>query len=194
MWSKLRRSLKKIIPAAAGIVLTAAAVVFAHTGDLPESFDRLTARADKIQFLDRSGIPLNTSYLNYWNVHDTLRLYETPPLLVKMFVAAEDRNFYSHSGVDWRARAAALFQNIKAGKIVRGASSLSEQVVRMIIPPGTPVFKKRHFGILLKPSAVCGQSARGKTGGFVLFFKNARSSELARNGGSGRFGARAQLV
>lgn len=134
MWSKLRRSLKKIIPAAAGIVLTAAAVVFAHTGDLPESFDRLTARADKIQFLDRSGIPLNTSYLNYWNVHDTLRLYETPPLLVKMFVAAEDRNFYSHSGVDWRARAAALFQNIKAGKIVRGASSLSEQVVRMIIP------------------------------------------------------------
>ncbi len=147
MWSKLRRSLKKIIPAAAGIVLTAAAVVFAHTGDLPESFDRLTARADKIQFLDRSGIPLNTSYLNYWNVHDTLRLYETPPLLVKMFVAAEDRNFYSHSGVDWRARAAALFQNIKAGKIVRGASSLSEQVVRMIIPRPRTFFSKIVEGI-----------------------------------------------
>lgn len=147
MWSKLRRSLKKIIPAAAGIVLTAAAVVFAHTGDLPESFDRLTARADKIQFLDRSGIPLNTSYLNYWNVHDTLRLYEMPPLLVKMFVAAEDRNFYSHSGVDWRARAAALFQNIKAGKIVRGASSLSEQVVRMIIPRPRTFFSKIVEGI-----------------------------------------------
>lgn len=147
MWSKLRRSLKKIIPAAAGIVLTAAAVIFAHTGDLPESFDRLTARADKIQFLDRSGIPLNTSYLNYWNVHDTLRLYEMPPLLVKMFVAAEDRNFYSHSGVDWRARAAALFQNIKAGKIVRGASSLSEQVVRMIIPRPRTFFSKIVEGI-----------------------------------------------
>lgn len=147
MWSKLRRNLKKIIPAAAGIVLAAAAVVFAHTGDLPESFDRLTARADKIQFLDRSGIPLNASYLNYWNVHDTLRLYETPPLLVKMFVAAEDRNFYSHSGVDWRARAAALFQNIKAGKIVRGASSLSEQVVRMIIPRPRTFFSKIVEGI-----------------------------------------------
>lgn len=147
MWSKLRRNLKKIIPAAAGIVLAAVAVVFAHTGDLPESFDRLTARADKIQFLDRSGIPLNASYLNYWNVHDTLRLYETPPLLVKMFVAAEDRNFYSHSGVDWRARAAALFQNIKAGKIVRGASSLSEQVVRMIIPRPRTFFSKIVEGI-----------------------------------------------
>ncbi len=147
MWSKLRRNLKKIVLAAAGVMLAAVAVVFAFAGELPESFDRLTARADKIQFLDRSGIPLNTSYLNYWNVHDTLRLYDMPPLLVKMFVAAEDKNFYSHSGVDWSARAAALFQNIKAGKIVRGASSLSEQVVRMIIPRPRTVFSKIIEGI-----------------------------------------------
>ena len=147
MWSKLRRNLKKIVLAAAGVMLAAVAVVFAFAGELPESFDRLTARADKIQFLDRSGIPLNTSYLNYWNVHDTLRLYDMPPLLVKMFIAAEDRNFYFHAGVDWTARAAALFQNIKAGKIVRGASSLSEQVVRMIIPRPRTVFSKIIEGI-----------------------------------------------
>lgn len=147
MWSKLRLNLKKIVLAAAGVMLAAVAVVFAFAGELPESFDRLTARADKIQFLDRSGIPLNTSYLNYWNVHDTLRLYDMPPLLVKMFVAAEDRNFYSHAGVDWTARAAALFQNIKAGKIVRGASSLSEQAVRMIIPRPRTVFSKIIEGI-----------------------------------------------
>lgn len=147
MWLKLRRSLKKIVLTAAGVVLAAAAVVYTFAGELPESFDRLTARADKVQFLDRSGVPLNTSYLNYWNVHDTLRLYEMPPLLIQMFLAAEDRNFYSHAGVDWTARAAALFQNIKAGKIVRGASSLSEQVVRMIIPRPRTVFSKIIEGI-----------------------------------------------
>lgn len=147
MWLKLRRSLKKIVLTAAGVVLAAAAVVYTFAGELPESFDRLTVRADKVQFLDRSGIPLNTSYLNYWNVHDTLRLYEMPPLLIQMFLAAEDRNFYSHAGVDWTARAAALFQNIKAGKIVRGASSLSEQVVRMIIPRPRTVFSKIIEGI-----------------------------------------------
>lgn len=147
MWLKLRRSLKKIVLTAAGVVLAAAAVVYTFAGELPESFDRLTARADKVQFLDRSGVPLNTSYLNYWNAHDTLRLYEMPPLLIQMFLAAEDRNFYSHAGVDWTARAAALFQNIKAGKIVRGASSLSEQVVRMIIPRRRTVFSKIIEGI-----------------------------------------------
>ncbi|MGN1079038.1 MAG: transglycosylase domain-containing protein [Alphaproteobacteria bacterium] len=147
MWLKLRRNLKKIVLTAAGVVLAAAAVVYTFVGELPESFDRLTARADKVQFLDRSGVPLNTSYLNYWNAHDTLRLYEMPPLLIQMFLAAEDRNFYSHAGVDWTARAAALFQNIKAGKIVRGASSLSEQVVRMIIPRPRTVFSKIIEGI-----------------------------------------------
>lgn len=148
MWLKLRLDLKKIVPVAAvGGVLSAVAAVCLSVGELPESFDRLTARADKVQFLDRSGVPLNASYRNYWNVHDTLRLYDMPPLLVKMFVAAEDGGFYSHSGVDWRARAAALFQNVKAGKIVRGASSLSEQTVRMIVPRPRTFFSKIVEGI-----------------------------------------------
>ena len=111
-------------------------------GDLPHSLNDLTARTDKLQFLDRFGEPLNVSYQNYWNVSDVMALHEMPPLLVKLFIAAEDKNFYDHSGVDWRARMAALWQNVRARKIVRGASSLSEQVVRMIIPRKRTFFSK----------------------------------------------------
>ena len=111
-------------------------------GDLPDSLNDLTARADRLQFLDRAGEPLNASYQNYWNVADTMPLHEMPPLLIKLFVASEDKNFYTHSGVDWLARMAAFRQNVKAKKIVRGASSLSEQVVRMIVPRKRTVFSK----------------------------------------------------
>lgn len=111
-------------------------------GDLPDSLNDLTARADKIQFLDRAGEPLNASYRNCWNVADVMPLHEMPPLLVNLFVAAEDKNFHVHSGVDWRARLAAFLQNVKAKKIVRGASSLSEQVVRMIVPRKRTFFSK----------------------------------------------------
>jgi len=138
----LRRSRKKTAIVCAGILLFACAFLGAMLGDLPYSLNDLTARADRLQFIDRSGEPLNASYQNYWNISDVMALHEMPPLLIRLFVAAEDKNFYGHSGVDWRARLTALWQNTKAGKIVRGASSLSEQVVRMIVPRRRTVLSK----------------------------------------------------
>lgn len=111
-------------------------------GELPNALTDLTARADRIQFVDREGEPLNVSYQNYWNVRDVMALYEMPSVLIRLFIAAEDKNFYDHSGIDWKARFSALWQNVRAGKIVRGASSLSEQVVRMIIPRKRTFFSK----------------------------------------------------
>ncbi|OQY44537.1 MAG: penicillin-binding protein 1C, partial [Desulfobacteraceae bacterium 4572_87] len=45
-----------------------------------------------------------------------------------------DQRFYQHPGVDWPARFMALFQNIKSFRAVRGASTITEQVVRMWRP------------------------------------------------------------
>lgn len=130
----------------------AAAVIFCifigvNTAGLPHSFSQVTADVSRRQFFDKNAEPLNTTYLNYWNVQDVLPLYRIPDLLQKMFIAAEDANFYSHSGVDWKARAAALYQNIRSAKVVRGASSLTEQVVRMIYPRPRTVFSKIVEGI-----------------------------------------------
>jgi penicillin-binding protein 1C len=43
----------------------------------------------------------------------------------------EDRHFYSHPGFNPVAMAKALWENIKAGKVVRGGSTISMQVVRL---------------------------------------------------------------
>ena len=124
------------IAAVAVAVFGFAAAVWVNAADPPDGFDRLTARADRAQFLDRTGLPLNASYQSYWNVRDAMRLYEFPPKLVEMFIRAEDRNFYAHGGVDWRARVAAAWQNLRAGGVGRGADDHPQAA--------HPVFKNRR--------------------------------------------------
>src|SRR6185437_10182056 len=72
------------------------------------------------------------SYQNRWNTYDNLPLYQIPNFLKQAFILSEDRHFYTHHGVDWRARWSALWQNIRAERKVRGASTISEQVVHML--------------------------------------------------------------
>lgn len=142
--------MKKRFMAAAGIFLaagTALAVLAFSRPDLPPSLAQIEADASMTQFLDRNGEPLNYSYASYWNVHDKLPLYRIPERLQKMFVASEDKRFFEHGGTDWRARASALVQNVRAGKVVRGASTLTEQVVRMIFPRPRTYLSKLQEGL-----------------------------------------------
>lgn len=55
---------------------------------------------------------------------------DLPPLLIDALVLVEDRNFYSHWGVNPLAIARALMANISAGKKVQGGSTLTQQLVK----------------------------------------------------------------
>ncbi len=83
---------------------------------------------------DRTGQRLNMIYVNQWNTYDRLALEEVPGFLHQAFIAAEDQRFWQHQGADWWARLHAAWQNVQALKVVRGASTISEQVVRMLHP------------------------------------------------------------
>jgi penicillin-binding protein 1C len=96
----------------------------------------------KVQVVDRRGISLNMTYQNRWNVNDNLPLYEMPELLKSAFVISEDKRYYRHGGVDWRARLHALVQNITSFSVVRGASTITEQVIRMLHPRPRTVWSR----------------------------------------------------
>jgi penicillin-binding protein 1C len=98
------------------------------------SLRTITAEAQTLQVTDRHGYPLTISYQNRWNTYDNLPLYQVPDFLKEAFIFSEDQHFYTHRGIDWRARLSALWQNMRADRAVRGASTMSEQVVRMIHP------------------------------------------------------------
>ena len=53
------------------------------------------------------------------------------PKFEKAITAVEDKRFWDHQGVDMRALARALRQNIQAGRIVSGGSTLTMQVIRL---------------------------------------------------------------
>ncbi len=101
---------------------------------LPPTLALTHADARKAQVLDRHGIPLSITFQNAWNLHHIVALHDIPWLLQHAFLLAEDQRFYRHGGVDWRARTHALWQNLRARRVVRGASTISEQVVRMLHP------------------------------------------------------------
>ncbi len=59
-----------------------------------------------------------------------VRLQEVPETLTRGLIALEDRAFYQHHGLDPRALARALWADLRAGKLVQGGSTLTQQLVK----------------------------------------------------------------
>src|SRR5215813_5046064 len=51
--------------------------------------------------------------------------------LPRITVALEDRRFYEHRGVDWRATVSASARNLRSRQIVSGASTITQQLVKL---------------------------------------------------------------
>ncbi len=102
--------------------------------EVPESLNITGSTVIKPQLLDRHMKPITITYKNHWNMHDIVRLHEMPEFLQEAFIVSEDKRFYDHHGVDWTARMHAVWQNIAAMTKVRGASTISEQTVKMLHP------------------------------------------------------------
>ena len=58
-------------------------------------------------------------------------LDEFPPHLLNAFISAEDARFYDHEGVDIIRIAGAIIADIKAGGYVQGASTISQQLIKL---------------------------------------------------------------
>jgi penicillin-binding protein 1A len=59
-----------------------------------------------------------------------VRLEEVAPHLVKAILAIEDHRFYEHLGVDPRGLLRAAWQNLRAGEIVAGGSTITQQLAK----------------------------------------------------------------
>src|SRR5438093_717133 len=59
-----------------------------------------------------------------------LSLSEVPSYLPWAVMAIEDRRFYSHSGIDPRGLARAMWVNLRTGKFVQGGSTITQQLAK----------------------------------------------------------------
>ncbi len=100
----------------------------------PETLRAGARAAPAARVLARDGTTLSVSYRGRWNVDDHVALHDVPARLRQAFLVAEDARFFAHGGIDWIARAHAAWQNLRAGALVRGASTITEQLARILTP------------------------------------------------------------
>jgi len=83
--------------------------------------------------LDRNGELLGASIAQdqQWRFPSSTHV---PYKFVQAIVGFEDRRFFKHPGVDPLAATRALWQNLRAGHVVSGASTISMQVIRLSRP------------------------------------------------------------
>ena len=121
--------------AAVGLVAAAGLAVATWQALMPLPASLKPTNADVAQqVLAADGTPLNRSFTGRLNATATLPMWQVPKLIRTAFRVSEDKHFWQHGGADWTARLAALWGNLRAGHVVRGASTIGEQVARIIEP------------------------------------------------------------
>lgn len=58
---------------------------------------------------------------------------QIPEQVIDAFLASEDQRFYEHTGVDFRSIFRAFIKNLRAGRVVQGGSTITQQVARSLL-------------------------------------------------------------
>ena len=87
-----------------------------------------------VRLTDRHGTPLRRLLAGSHRAGETLPFSEIPPFLIEATLAAEDHRFYSHGGMDLLALGRALRDGVQAGRRVSGASTITQQLVKLANP------------------------------------------------------------
>ncbi len=75
--------------------------------------------------------------------------YKIPDHIKKAFIAVEDIRFYIHPGVDFIGILRALMEDIKAGSIVQGGSTITQQLAKMLfLKPEKSIVRKIKEAII----------------------------------------------
>ncbi|OGQ34354.1 MAG: hypothetical protein A3F16_01220 [Deltaproteobacteria bacterium RIFCSPHIGHO2_12_FULL_43_9] len=62
-----------------------------------------------------------------------IKYEDIPKWLIDAFIAAEDKGFWEHRGIDLEGILRAAISNIKAGRVVQGGSTLTQQVAKNLL-------------------------------------------------------------
>ena len=90
-------------------------------------------------------------------------LSQMSPWMAKATVAIEDRRFYKHGGVDYKGIVRAAIRDLRAGKVVQGGSTITQQLVRNLY-----ISRQRTFKRKIKEACLAIKLARNKSKDWIL--------------------------
>jgi len=133
-----RRRLGAILVAFFSVILAAGlAVYFWLLADLPRLDDPASlysyAAAPSSKVYDRQDRLLFEMPPPHSGRHSPVLLAEMPKPLLQAIVATEDAHFYQNPGVDFPAILRSAWWNLRSGRIVSGASTITQQLARNLL-------------------------------------------------------------
>ncbi len=127
------------------IILVPLLIYYAY--DLPDisSIEKANAKAT-MMVMDREGQVVAT----YGDVFgEWLEYEEIPPEQIEAVIATEDRRFFDHNGIDFRGLGRAMINNLTAGKLVEGGSTISQQLAKNLYLNANRTLKRKIQELLL---------------------------------------------
>jgi penicillin-binding protein 1A len=74
---------------------------------------------------------------------EPIDITQMPQSLINAFLAAEDWHFFSHNGISWRGIARSMVVNAYHGRIVQGASTITQQLVKLLFLDSQRTFSRK---------------------------------------------------
>lgn len=108
---------------------------------LPESLEEPPASHPVL--LDRNGEELTHLPREDYFRHQPASLDEIPEHLIKATLAAEDKRFFDHGGVDYAATLRAIYDNTRQKRVTSGASTITQQLIKITTPPEKRNWRKK---------------------------------------------------
>jgi len=141
------RLLRWALIAAVWLTLMAASVLLWFARDLPRPEDALDAvRRPSLVLQDRAGATIAT----YGDVvGEPLRLTDLPAVLTQAAVSVEDRRFWTHGGLDPWGLLRAVVVNLRAGHVVQGGSTITQQVAKTLFLSNARTARRKVQELLL---------------------------------------------
>ena len=100
----------------------------------------LTAAVRSTSVLDARG---RVAFTFFKEQRFQVALSEISPHMVEAVLAAEDRRFYRHHGVEARRVAAAAWANLRARRLAQGGSTITQQLVRLLCLDRRRTFRRK---------------------------------------------------
>ncbi|MCY4609873.1 MAG: PBP1A family penicillin-binding protein [bacterium] len=142
----IARVLRWSVIATIWISVLAGALVGWYSLDLPDPDRLISDRTPSVTVLDSNDRILAT----YGDFRGEIVPFDRlPPALVAAVIATEDRRFFDHGGMDVFGVLRALVVNLRAGEVVQGGSTITQQVIKNVFLTPERSLKRKVQEVLL---------------------------------------------
>ena len=146
MLKLIKLAIKFFIVMAIWFGLVLAVVIMYYYQGLPslEDLEEKSNPTIEIQYSNGNKI---TTFGDFYT--DQVIYKQIPRHLIEAVVATEDRRFFTHSGVDILGILRASYVNSRAGRIVQGGSTITQQLAKLLFLTHERTYKRKIQEILL---------------------------------------------